>query len=182
MARKKPRAGAGPTGSSRTSPPRGAKPVRQVRRRPLARSAVKAIEEVRRAPLEPELPVNAAQIAALDPDAVEVLNETQRLADDRERADKERAAALSGGDVDAAWDQADVGEETVGGSAPTPDQDIVDDLGRAVGVTYGGTEPLRTEDEVTRRDEKRWEDDPASSEDYAERQRALRRRRGKRRS
>jgi hypothetical protein len=74
---------------------------------------------------------------------------------------------LSGGDIDAAWDQADVGEETVGGSSPTPDQDVVDQLGEAVGLTYADDEPLDTERKVAKRDERRWELDPASSEGYA---------------
>ena len=74
---------------------------------------------------------------------------------------------LSGGDIDAAWDQADVGEETVGGSSPTPDQDVVDQLGEAVGLTYEDDEPLDTERKVAKRDERRWELDPASSEGYA---------------
>jgi Family of unknown function (DUF6335) len=74
---------------------------------------------------------------------------------------------LSGGDIDAAWDQADVGEETVGGSTPTPDQDVVDQLGEAVGLTYEDNEPLDTERKVAKRDERRWELDPASSEGYA---------------
>ena len=74
---------------------------------------------------------------------------------------------LSGGDIDAAWDQADVGEETVGGSSPTPDQDVVDQLGEAVGLTYEDNEPLDTERKVAKRDDRRWELDPASSEGYA---------------
>jgi len=37
--------------------------------------------------------------------------------------------ALSGGDVDAAWEDAAVGEESVGGANPTPDQNVVDELG-----------------------------------------------------
>jgi uncharacterized protein DUF6335 len=74
---------------------------------------------------------------------------------------------LSGGDIDAAWDRADVGEETVGGSSPTPDQDIVDQLGEAVGLTYEDNEPLDTERKVAKRDDRRWELDPASSEGYA---------------
>jgi len=74
---------------------------------------------------------------------------------------------LSGGDIDAAWDRADVGEETVGGSSPTPDQDVVDQLGEAVGLTYEDNEPLDTERKVAKRDERRWELDPASSEGYA---------------
>jgi len=73
---------------------------------------------------------------------------------------------LSGGDIDAAWDQADVGEETVGGSTPTPDQDVVDQLGEAVGLTYEDNEPLDTEKKVAKRDYRRWELDPASSEGY----------------
>jgi hypothetical protein len=74
---------------------------------------------------------------------------------------------LSGGDVDAAWDRADVGEETVGGSTPTPDQDVVDQLGEAVGLTYEYNEPLDIERKVAKRDDRRWELDPASSEGYA---------------
>ena len=73
---------------------------------------------------------------------------------------------LSAGDIDAAWDRADVGEETVGGSSPTPDQDVVDQLGVAVGLTYEDNEPLDTEKKVAKRDDRRWELDPASSEGY----------------
>lgn len=68
---------------------------------------------------------------------------------------------LSGGDIDARWDQAGVGDETVGGMAPTPDQDVVDELGEAMGITYEVGEPLDPE-KVSRRDEDRWELDPAS--------------------
>ena len=75
-------------------------------------------------------------------------------------------AVLTGGDIDAAWDQGAVGEETVGGSTPTPDQDIVDEIGRAVGVNYEDSEPLDPEAKIERRDENRWELHP---EDFAER-------------
>lgn len=88
----------------------------------------------------------------------------------RRRADAARTPALTGGDVDAGWEYGDVGEETVGGSNPTPDQDIVDDLGAAVGITYEDNEPLRFGEKVAERDEARWELDPASSDDYQERQ------------
>ena len=81
------------------------------------------------------------------------------------------AVLLTGGDMDAAWDQAAVGDETVGGSSPTPDQDIVDEIGKALGVTYAEGEPLHTTEKIARRDEVRWELNPASSEDYAERSR-----------
>lgn len=72
---------------------------------------------------------------------------------------------LSGGDVDAAWDQgADAGDETVT-AEPTPDQDRVDEIGEALGVTYEDDEPLDFAEKVLERDEERWELDPASAED-----------------
>jgi hypothetical protein len=156
------------------------------------KKARRAIEEMRRAPLEPEIPLDDEVIPdVVDPDALEVLNETQTLAGDEdpdspppsaERVDRERGAILAGGDVDAAWDQADdTGEEAVGGSTPTPDQNVVDDLGRAAGVSYSDSEPLRPEEKEAERDDKRWEVDPASSEDYEARQRALGQRARKRR-
>ena len=78
-------------------------------------------------------------------------------------------AVLAGGDIDAAWDQAASGEETVGGSTPTPDQDLVDEIGRAAGVSYEDAEPLNMSEKVERRDDERWELHPASSEDFGER-------------
>ena len=78
-------------------------------------------------------------------------------------------AVLSGGDVDAAWDQAASGEETVGGSTPTPDQDIVDEIGLAAGVSYEDAEPLDMSDKIDQRDDQRWELHPASSEDFGAR-------------
>lgn len=76
---------------------------------------------------------------------------------------------LSGGDVDAAWEDADVGEESVGGGNPTPDQSVVEELGEAMGLTYEDGEPLHTTEKVENRDKHRWELDPASSEGFAER-------------
>jgi hypothetical protein len=78
-------------------------------------------------------------------------------------------AVVTGGDIDAAWDQAAAGEETVGGSSPTPDQDLVDEIGKAVGVGYEDAEPLQPAEKIERRDEQRWELHPASSEDFDER-------------
>ena len=76
---------------------------------------------------------------------------------------------LSGGDIDAAWEDADVGEESVGGENPTPDQSIVEELGKAVGLTYEDNEPLHTSEKIKARGQSRWELDPASSEGYEER-------------
>jgi Family of unknown function (DUF6335) len=76
---------------------------------------------------------------------------------------------LSGGDIDAAWSQAEgTAEETVGGDAPTPDQDIVDDLGKAVGLEMDDKTPLWTTEALELRDDRRWELEPKSAEDYEE--------------
>ena len=85
------------------------------------------------------------------------------------RGDTARTPTLTGGDVDAGWEYADVDEETVGGANPTPDQDIVDALGEAVGVTYEDNEPLKFDEKLEKRDRARWELDPASADDYQER-------------
>ena len=61
------------------------------------------------------------------------------------------------------------GEEAPGGDNPTPDQDIVDDIGKALGVHYEDNEELKAADKLTERDKHRWELDPASSDDYKDR-------------
>lgn len=79
-------------------------------------------------------------------------------------------AHLVAGDVDANLEAAShVGEETPGGDNPTPDQDVVDLIGRSLGVEYEDDEELEGGAEITKRDRKRWELDPASSEDWKER-------------
>ena len=76
---------------------------------------------------------------------------------------------LAGGDADVDLENAYFsGDEAPGGDNPTPDQDLVDDIGRAVGVEFQDNEELDT-DKVTKRDKHRWELDPASSEDYKSR-------------
>lgn len=110
-----------------------------------------------------------------DEEVTEEFAEAQRLASGGEQLKRElrehhsRTPELSGGDIDADWAGADVGDETVGGSAPTPDQDVVDELGEAVGLIYEANEPLHSTEKVEERDRKRWELDPASSEDYNDR-------------
>ena len=78
--------------------------------------------------------------------------------------------ALTAGDVDADWGAADtVGDEAPGGDNPTPDQDVVDDIGRALGVEYDDDEELQGGDEIAARDRHRWELDPGSSDDFEDR-------------
>ena len=56
----------------------------------------------------------------------------------------ETSPELTGGDVDANWEDAyAVGDEAPGGDNPTPDQDRVDDIGKALGVQYEDSEELK---------------------------------------
>jgi hypothetical protein len=83
------------------------------------------------------------------------------------RKHTETSPAMTGGDVDADWEDAyAVGDEAPGGDNPTPDQDRVDDIGAALGVTYQDNEELKAADKIIERDRHRWELDPASAEDY----------------
>jgi uncharacterized protein DUF6335 len=83
---------------------------------------------------------------------------------------KGMAQTITGGDMDVDVEDAYfTGDEAPGGDNPTPDQDVVDDIGKALGVEYQDNEELKAADKVTERDRKRWELDPASSEDYKER-------------
>jgi hypothetical protein len=78
--------------------------------------------------------------------------------------------ALTAGDVDADWGRASAsGDEAPGGDNPTPDQDVVEEIGRALGVEYNDDEELQGGDEIAARDRRRWELDPASSDDFEER-------------
>lgn len=79
----------------------------------------------------------------------------------------ETSPVLTAGDIDASWQGAYAeGDEAPGGDNPTPDQDRVDDIGKALGIQYRDDEELKGGEEVTERDRHRWELDPASSEDW----------------
>ena len=78
--------------------------------------------------------------------------------------------SVTGGDPDVDIEDAYfAGEEAPGGDNPTPDQDIVDDIGKALGVTYNDNEELKGADKLVERDKHRWELDPASSDDFKDR-------------
>ena len=73
---------------------------------------------------------------------------------------------LTAGDVDARWQEAeDSGAETPGGHVTTPDQDNVDEIGRAVGMEFQDNQELCAPEEVlSRRDRRRWEMDKRSAD------------------
>lgn len=85
------------------------------------------------------------------------------------RTTKTRATGSvpTAGDIDANAYQAQVvGEEAVGGTTPTPDQDSTDALAEAAGIEVRDRKPIQTRDDLERRDQNRWQLDPDSAEDH----------------
>src|SRR6476469_6542063 len=77
---------------------------------------------------------------------------------------------ITGGDLDANWANAQFsGDESAVSSSPSPDQNVVEEIGEAMGVTYADNEELKVGEKERGRDKHRWELDPASSDDYKDR-------------
>ncbi|MGH9935699.1 MAG: DUF6335 family protein [Blastocatellia bacterium] len=73
---------------------------------------------------------------------------------------------LTAGDVDADWQEAEgSGAEAPGGHVATPDQDNVDEIGRAVGMEFQDNQELSAPEEIlSKRDRRRWELDRRSAD------------------
>src|SRR4030095_7796290 len=64
----------------------------------------------------------------------------------------------AGGDLDADWEDVNKpGAEAVGGDSPTPDQSLVEENARAIGVSFEDNEELAFLDKIARRDRDRYE-------------------------
>jgi hypothetical protein len=69
----------------------------------------------------------------------------------------------AGGDLDASWEDVnESGSEAVAGDNPTPDQSIVEENAKALGVSYEDNEELEFLEKIQRRDRDRFELDPRS--------------------
>lgn len=107
----------------------------------------------------------------LEPPVPDVAAGSRQLSE-RLREHTDTDPTLSGGDIDARWEEADsAGDEAVAGSVATPGQNDVEELGKAVGISYQDNEELKVGEKERNRDKKRWELDPASSDDYQDRAR-----------
>ena len=105
----------------------------------------------------------------IEPPIPDVSAGSRKLAE-RLKNDPLADPVVTGGDLDAQIESAQFsGDESAGSSMPTPDQNDVDNIGRAMGVTYQENEELKVGEKEESRDRNRWELDPASSEDYQER-------------
>jgi len=105
----------------------------------------------------------------IEPPVPDIKAGSAKLAE-RLREHTDTDPTLSGGDIDARWEDADSnGEEAVAGSHAVPGQNNVQEMGEAMGVTYADDEELKVGEKERSRDKNRWELDPASSDDYQER-------------
>ncbi|MBI2203064.1 MAG: hypothetical protein HYU41_04305 [Candidatus Rokubacteria bacterium] len=88
--------------------------------------------------------------------------DSERAAEAERARFSETSPELAGGDVDADWQRAaSVGEEAPGGTVATPDQNVVDDIGDALGVPRAPDDEVRTSQEILDdRDKYRWEQEP----------------------
>ena len=137
--------------------------------RPAARTKVPALNRVRRTVVEDDMVPTPPSSLDLNRTASAVRTGRHAL-HEKFAQHTETSPAITGGDIDADWESAySVGDEAPGGDNPTPDQDIVDDIGKALGVQYQDNEELKGEKKISDRDKKRWELDPASSDDFKER-------------
>jgi hypothetical protein len=157
-----------------------AKPVSRPRSAPESKAGKAAAAPVRKSPaLNRErrvVPDDDEEVVQSPPSSLDLdrtasaARSGRRSLLDRFESHNETSPALTAGDVDADWESAySVGDEAPGGDNPTPDQDIVDDIGKAVGIEYQDNEELKGADKVEKRDRNRWELDPASSEDWEDR-------------
>lgn len=107
----------------------------------------------------------------IEPPIPDVSAGSRKLAE-RLKNDPLADPVVTGGDLDADFEQAQfTGDESAVSSMPTPENNDVDNIGQAMGVTYQENEELKAGEKERSRDQHRWELDPASSEDYQERTR-----------
>ena len=72
----------------------------------------------------------------------------------------------AGGDIDAAWEDVnESGSETFAGDSPTPDQSMVEENARAIGLSFEDNEELEFVDKIERRDRDRYELEEQSKAD-----------------
>lgn len=152
------------------------KPVSKPAPRPVVRPAVRpllkkaadkqaverkapSLNRARRVVLDDDIVVSPPSTLDMDRSA-SAARSGGRALHDRIEKHHETSPALTAGDVDADWEQAySSGDEAPGGDNMTPDQDVVDEIGAALGVEYDDDEELQGGAEISERDEHRWDDE-----------------------
>lgn len=176
-----------PAAATRPSKRASAKPKGRKGTKPVvsAKTHLAARPSTPRKPVTPTAAVTAAQkarspeVAPLTPGIPSSLAYANSATAARSGAEEIRSnrakhtdtsPALTGGDIDASWEEASsTGDEAPGGDNLTPDQDVVEEIGSALGIEYADEEELQGGVELEKRDRHRWEYDPASADDYIDR-------------
>ena len=129
-------------------PRRRAATKSKAKRKTTSRKATKKARKTTRR----RAPARRGPADLLGPPPAEALlmrSDQERAADALLRGEPAASPRLTGGDVDADWRRAaSSGEEAVGGSVVTPDQDVVDELGEALGVPRAPEESFRPSSEL----------------------------------
>jgi hypothetical protein len=90
-------------------------------------------EEIAHAPKDPDLLAQRLRNTAASPEA-------------------------AGGDLDAEWEDVNgAGSETFAGDSPTPDQSLVEENAKAIGVSFEDNEELEFLNKIEKRDRDRYE-------------------------
>lgn len=103
-------------------------------------------------------PVADEEVRELMDDEIEHAPKAPGELAERLREHHSTSPKLSGGDIDAEWEDAnDSGAENVGGHNPTPDQSNVEENADAIGIHFEDNEPLDFEKKIEKRDKDRYE-------------------------
>jgi len=165
-------------GTRKNTRARKTRPARAPKRRPAAKAKVKRPQQARKTAAERGRPARLDRArrvltdplpaSSLDVERFQAAAKSGRKALDRSLHEHSgMTPSITGGDLDADWENAYFsGDEAPGGDNLTPDQENVEELGEALGLSYDDNEELKGGDKVSERDKHRWELDPASADDY----------------
>jgi hypothetical protein len=133
--------------------------LKKAAEKPAVERKAPALNRARRVVLDDDVVVSPPSTLDMDRSA-SAARSGGRALHDRIEKHHETSPALTAGDVDADWEQAySSGDEAAGGDNMTPDQDVVDEIGAALGVEYEDDEELQGGAEISERDEHRWDEE-----------------------
>ena len=167
--------------SKRKAKPRRAAAKRATRKRaPTRRAGTKPVRAKKRAPTKRAAPARG-KTRGRAKKRTAATRRSREGAEDRGQTvgllrdlieHHETGPRTTAGDLDADWQRAESsGEEAVGGSVSTPDQDLVDEIGHALGVEQPSQAPLRpTEEILEERDRRYWDLERRASRKASKRQ------------
>jgi hypothetical protein len=107
--------------------------------------------------------INDPEVQALMEEEILRAPQDPELLEQRLRNNTAASPSDAGGDIDANWEDVnESGSETVGGDNPTPDQSDVEENAHAMGINFEDNQQLDFDEQINRRDSKRFELDERS--------------------